>query len=103
MSTTIQKGPLSDLTAFQRDLLRTIAVLEDETDKVHGLAIKEAMEESRDGEVFHGRLYPNIDEVVELGLVEKSEWDRRTNTHGLTRRGRRELKAHVRWMQEPLQ
>jgi len=41
-------------------------------------------------EIHHGRLYPNLDTLVEKGLVEKGEKDRRTNVYTLTRRGRRE-------------
>lgn len=57
-----------DLTAFQRDLLVAITGLE----KPHGLAIKEALEEYYNKEVHHGRLYPNLDTLVDEGLVKKA-------------------------------
>ena len=82
-----------DLTAFQRDLLYVIAGL----DKPHGLAIKAELETYYETEVHHGRLYPNLDTLVEKGLVEKGSLDRRTNVYTLTARGRRELNARRDW------
>jgi DNA-binding PadR family transcriptional regulator len=82
-----------DLTGFQRDLLVVITGLDDP----HGLAIKEELEEYYESDVNHGRLYPNLDEIVEKGLVEKGEKDRRTNSYHLTKRGERELDARQDW------
>jgi DNA-binding PadR family transcriptional regulator len=82
-----------DLTGFQRDLLYVIAGY----DEPHGLAIKDALEEYYEGEIHHGRLYPNLDTLVEKGLVEKGEKDRRTNVYTVTKRGRRELEARRDW------
>lgn len=82
-----------DLTGFQRDLLVVIAGLEDP----HGLAIKEELEKYYESDVNHGRLYPNLDELVEKGLVKKGEKDRRTNSYHLTQRGKRELDARQDW------
>lgn len=48
-------------------------------------------------EIQHGRLYPNLDTLVDKGLVEKEQKDGRTNAYALTRRGRRELKARRDW------
>ena len=72
-----------DLTGFQRDLLYVIAGLEDP----HGLAIKDELEDYYEKEIHHGRLYPNLDTLVEKGLIEKSQRDRRTNEYTTTRRG----------------
>ncbi|WP_222913167.1 PadR family transcriptional regulator [Natrinema sp. SYSU A 869] len=82
-----------DLTGFQRDLLYTIAGQEEP----HGLAIKEELEDYYEKEIHHGRLYPNLDEIVDKGLVEKGELDRRTNYYTITARGRRELEARREW------
>ena len=78
-----------DLTGFQRDLLYVIAGLDDP----HGLAIKDELEDYYEKEIHHGRLYPNLDTLVERGLVEKGEKDRRTNVYTLRRRGHREIEA----------
>jgi len=82
-----------DLTAFQRDLLYVISGL----DRPHGLLVKEELESYYDEEINHGRLYPNLDALVQKGLVEKGQQDRRTNYYQLTRRGRRELDARRDW------
>jgi DNA-binding PadR family transcriptional regulator len=82
-----------DLTGFQRDLLYFIAG----ADEPHGLAIKEELEEYYEKEIHHGRLYPNLDTLVDKGLVEKGELDRRTNFYSLTRRGKREIEAREDW------
>jgi PadR family transcriptional regulator, regulatory protein PadR len=84
---------MEDLTAFQRDLLYVIAGLGDP----YGLAIKEGLEESYDKEVNHGRLYPNLDTLVDMGLVDKGKYDKRTNVYTLTRRGRQEITARREW------
>ena len=82
-----------DLTGFQRDLLYVIAGL----DEPHGLAIKDELEAYYEKKIHHGRLYPNLDTLVEKGLVEKGTVDRRTNSYATTRRGRRELGARQEW------
>lgn len=88
-----------DLTGFQRDLLTVIAGLEDP----HGLAIKDELENYYEKEIHHGRLYPNLDTLVEKGLVEKGEKDRRTNNYKITKRGQRELEARREWENQYLE
>ncbi len=77
-----------DLTGFQRDLLYVIAG----SDEPHALAIKEELEDYYEKEIHHGRLYPNLDT-----LVEKGQRDRRTNYYTLTRRGQLEIDARNEW------
>lgn len=89
---------MHDLTGFQRDLLYVIAGL----DGSHGLAIKNELEGYYEKEIHHGRLYPNLDTLVDKGLVEKSQYDRRTNAYTLTDRGHRELTARRDWESEYL-
>ena len=64
-----------DLTGFQRDCLYVIAGL----DSPHGLAIKDELNDYYEKEIHHGRLDPNLDTLVDKGLVEKGERDQRTN------------------------
>lgn len=87
-----------DLTGFQRDLLYVIKGLE----QPHGLAVKDELEQYYDKEIHHGRLYPNIDTLVDKGLVDKSEKDKRTNVYDITERGDRELTARKEWEQDYL-
>lgn len=88
---------MPDLTAFQRDTLRCIAMLNKRNDEPpHGLALRDWLE--TDGGYFtvhHGRLYPNLDRLAEKGLIEKGQKDDRTNEYTLTDRGRREIRQRA--------
>ncbi len=81
-----------NLTAFQRDLLYVAAGL----NRPSGQRIKSELEEDI-GEITHGRLYPNLDTLVELGYVTQGEIDRRTNYYELTDDGRRALRKRREW------
>ena len=82
-----------DLTAFQQNIL---VILSEEP--MYGLAIKRSLEEYYDSEVNHGRLYPNLDDLVEMGLVEKSELDKRTNQYELTDAGAEAVLGRLDWV-----
>lgn len=86
---------MKNLTAFQRDLLYAIAGLDDP----HGLAIKDELEGYYETEIHHGRLYPNLDTLVERDLVNKGEIDDRTNMYSLTDKGRSKIEARREWEQ----
>jgi len=89
---------MHDLTGFQRDLLYVIAGL----DEPHGLALKSELQDYYENEINHGRLYPSLDTLVDKGLVEKGQKDRRTNVYSLTRRGDREIEARREWKRQYL-
>jgi len=86
-------GIAKELTAFQQNILTILA-----EEPRYGLAIKRELESYYDSEVNHGRLYPNLDELVELGLVEKSELDKRTNQYALTDEGYEAILDQLSWM-----
>jgi len=71
------------LTGFQRDILRILGL----EGGMYGLAIKRELEDRYDEEINHGRLYPNLDTLVENGTIVKSELDKRTNLYELTDAG----------------
>jgi DNA-binding PadR family transcriptional regulator len=81
-----------DLTAFQRNILIILA-----EEPMYGLAVKRELETYYDDEVNHGRLYPNLDELVEMGLIEKSELDKRTNQYELTDVGFDTVLDQIQW------
>ncbi|GAB3029664.1 PadR family transcriptional regulator [Natronobiforma cellulositropha] len=91
-SVTGQKSIARDLTAFQNNILVILA-----KEPMYGLAIKRELEEYYGTEVNHGRLYPNLDELVDLGLVKKSELDKRTNQYSLTDDGYDAVLDQVSW------
>ncbi|MCU4739905.1 PadR family transcriptional regulator [Halobacteria archaeon AArc-m2/3/4] len=81
-----------DLTAFQNNILVILA-----KEPMYGLAIKRELEEYYGTEVNHGRLYPNLDELVDLDLIEKSELDKRTNQYSLTDDGYEAVLDQINW------
>ena len=91
--------PIVDLTSFQINALAVIAQLEEP----HGLAIKDELETYYEKEVHHGRIYPNLDELVEMGLVNKGTKDRRTNVYNISRRGERELESMREFLTDSLE
>jgi len=82
-----------DLTKFQRDILYVIAG----QDEPHGLAIKDELEQYHNSEINHGRLYPNLDTVVNKDLVEKGKLDRRTNYYAITDEGEQAIENRREW------
>ena len=87
-----------ELTGFQRDLLYCIAG----TQEPYGLGIKAELEAYGDTEVNHGRLYPNLDTLIDKGYVTKSKLDDRTNRYELTDAGRSVLAERREWEAEQL-
>jgi PadR family transcriptional regulator PadR len=85
-----------DLTGFQRDLLYVAAG----KNEPKGLTIKDELEDYYETEIHHGRLYPNLDTLVEKGLIEKGQIDRRTNSYEVTQRGHREIDARREWEEQ---
>jgi len=84
------------LSSFQTHMLFVISGNE----KPHGLAIKSTLSDVIDDDVNHGRLYPNLDELVEDGYLEKGDLDRRTNYYELTEYGEEQLDEYINWLQE---
>ena len=87
-----------ELTGFQRDVLYCIAGSEEP----YGLGIKAELEAYSDTEVNHGRLYPNLDTLIDKGYVTKSQIDDRTNRYELTDAGREALAERREWEAEQL-
>lgn len=84
---------MHDLTGFQRDCLYVIAGM----DEPKGLAVKEKLDEYYTSPINHGRLYPNLDALEEMGLVEKGALDDRTNTYALTDDAREMIQERRDW------
>lgn len=87
---------MHDLSAIQRDLVYIISGL----NEPHGLAIKDELDTYYETDVNPGRLYPNLDALVDKGLVDKSQVDKRTNAYTLTPRAKREIEARDDWESE---
>jgi len=91
----IKSGEFAELSGFRRDLLVVINGL----DAPKGLDIKRELEEYYDGTIHHGRLYPNLDTLVEAGFIEKSAQDERSNRYELTEFGANHIEARYHWQQ----
>jgi len=74
----------TDLTLFQQEILYTLA----ESGSDYGLGIKKSLEERYGENINHGRLYPNLDDLVDVGLVDKEALDNRTNEYYLSSAGK---------------
>ncbi|WP_049928584.1 PadR family transcriptional regulator [Halopiger goleimassiliensis] len=84
---------MDDLTGFQRDLLYVIAG----ADQPSGQDVKEEIEGYYSSEINHGRLYPNLDTLVNKELVEKGQLDRRTNYYAITDDGLEAIEQRREW------
>lgn len=87
---------MDDLTGFQRDLLYVIAGAEQPS----GQGVKEEVEQYYSDAINHGRLYPNLDTVVNKELVEKGELDRRTNYYAITDEGEELIEDRREWEEQ---
>ncbi len=84
---------MDDLTGFQRDLLYVIAGEEQPS----GQEVKDEVEKYYEAEINHGRLYPNLDTLVNKELVEKGELDRRTNYYEISDDGFEQIEERREW------
>ncbi|WP_101296106.1 PadR family transcriptional regulator [Halegenticoccus soli] len=85
-----------ELSGSQRDLLVVIAGFEHPS----GQDIKEELEHVYEEEINHGRLYPNLDTLVQQDYVEKGTLDRRTNFYAVIDHGLDTLREWAEWQRE---
>ena len=93
MSVTTDGNVVAGLTAFQRDILRVLA----KSDNRKGLAVKTDLADYYGEEITHSRLYQNLDELVDHGLVDKRRRDQRTNEYALTDKAHTALTNRDAW------
>ncbi len=83
--------------AFERDLLYAVRALERDNDTPpKGLAIKTYLDEQHDDEINHSRLYQNLDQFIERGLLRKGKKDDRTNEYATTDTAKQLLIEHAK-------
>lgn len=90
---TSRREQWHELHGFARDVLVAAAEVGDTAETPYGLAIKRNLESKYGHEINHGRLYPNLNDLVEAGFVEKSKVDDRTNAYAVTGEGHVLLQA----------
>lgn len=82
-----------ELNAVQRDLLFAVGGLNDSS----GQAIKSELESTQDRSLLAGRVYTNLDELVERDLVHKGSKNGRTNEYTLTEKGHEAIETRRQW------
>lgn len=93
----VMDNPMTDLTGFQRELLVAIGSL---GERPSGQEVKNRWEAQNGEETTTGRLYPNLDELVEAGLIKRGEKDRRTNYYASTQSGDEALNQYRTFISE---
>lgn len=93
MAQSMPTDTFDELTRFQLDCVAVVrghetGRYEGSRGEPHGLAIKTVLEEQYGKTVHHGRLYPNLDTLVEKGYLNKEQLDRRTNAYSTTEKAR---------------
>jgi DNA-binding PadR family transcriptional regulator len=88
-----------ELTGFQRDLLYGIAG----TDDPSGQELRSKLEQSSSVEINRGRLYPNLNDLVDKGLVDKQSKDNRTNLYTLTDQAIDLIADRRQWIDDQLE
>lgn len=84
---------MNDLTAFQRDMLFVVSGL----GAPKGVEVKAELDAYYESEIHQGRLYPNLEELVEKGLISKGQKDNRTNEYTLTEQGAKAIETRREW------
>lgn len=90
---------MEELTGFQRDVL--YVVLHEEHPS--GQSIRRKMEEHYNENINHGRLYPNLDTLVESGLLNKGKKDERTNEYQITSKGKDKIVSRQIWLNKNIE
>ena len=82
-----------ELTAFQYTLLQAA----DDLVEPSGQDIRRYVDAGpfHPSPMNHGRLYPNLETIVEAGLVDKGEHDRRTNYYEISDDGKDALETRA--------
>ncbi|WP_144905668.1 helix-turn-helix transcriptional regulator [Halobellus captivus] len=89
---------MQELTAFQRDLLFVLSSLE----PTDGTQLKRELERAKYSSVLSGRLYHNLDILVEKSLIRKNTGAGRANEYRLTRPGSAVIRDHHEWQDQYL-
>lgn len=83
---------MHDISSFKRDLLVVVAGM----DGPEGTEIRRELEEYYPEEITAGRVYPQLTELADKGLINK-QIQGRANKYWLTERGVKELQQRREW------
>jgi len=82
-----------DLNGFERDLIVEIYQMEQPS----GQSIRRRIEAEHGEDVTHTRLYSNLNDLVDYGLLDKGEQNHRTNYYQITNDGQRLVEDTARY------
>lgn len=82
------------LPAIQRDFLVILA----REGPQYGLQIKDTLELHQQTNISSGRLYSNLDELAEKGLITKGKFTDRRNRYEISDHGERVLQNYHSWL-----
>jgi DNA-binding PadR family transcriptional regulator len=88
-----------ELIAIKRDILLVLNGL----DEPYGRAVQRELERTQGREILAARVYSNLNDLVEIGLVEKGRKNRRKNEYTLTPAGHEEVEHRIRWERQYVQ
>lgn len=94
-----QKKKMFDLTAFQRDILYTLA----HYSSLSGMEIHKNLSKLYTEDFTQSRIYSNLDQMVAAGLIKKGSFSERTNKYELTEKGKEKIEDQIRWEQSCLE
>ena len=84
---------MHDLTGFQRDLLFVLSGI----GSSNGQRLKRELQRTLDQPVLSGRIYDNLETLVDGGYVLKERRDGRTNEYCLSPSGREVIRGRLEW------
>ena len=96
-------GAHADLSAFCRDLLRVVAVIEYKTAaKPTGAKIMEKIQDDYSRDIPHS-VYNRLTDLADRGLIEKQPYIAQTKLYTLTPAGKEVLRVYMESIEELLQ
>lgn len=95
----IDHDPLAVFLSL-RDIKRDVLVVLARDGPQHGLKIKRTLDERMGTDINHGRLYPNLNELAEMELINKGQLTQRANRYEITDPGKRVLASYRQWVTE---
>lgn len=82
--------------SVERDILYILV----SGDQMAGTAIGDELKKYYGSDMSHGRIYPNLDRLVEKRLISRGQIDGRTNYYTLTDAGQAMIRDHREWKQQ---
>lgn len=91
---------MENLSSFRRDIVAILGA----RGPCSGVELKQMLEQRKEKQIHHSRLYENLDDLHEMGYIEiETDTGGRENENRLLPLGRRELSRHYEWLTEQIE